>query len=261
MILKPKYNMPGKIAYLLLLLALPLFSLANDQTNMLFAKGNDQYAKAKYQEAVQTYQAILNDGYQSATVYFNLGNAYYKLGEIPSALLYYEKAHKLAPGDDDIIFNIQLTNLKTTDKVDAAPELFLTKWWEAFILCCSLGTLTVFSVLFFIAGFGILILYLFAPSVNIKKTSFYAGLTLVFLGLITILMAGNQVHYFASHRQAIVFNNAATVKSEPSAASKNLFVIHDGTKVDVLENNNGWMRIQLSNGNEGWIMATDAKEI
>jgi tetratricopeptide (TPR) repeat protein len=253
--------MMKKAAYILLLLTLPLLALGNDKVNALFTKGNDQYAKAKYKNAAQTYQSILADGYQSAVVYFNLGNAYYKQGEIPSALLYYEKAHKLAPGDDDINFNIQLANSKTTDKIDPTPDFFLNKWWEAIVLCCSISTLAVLSILLFLAGFGVFILYLFAPSVSIKKASFYSGIVLIALGLISVLMAGNQVHYFDSHHQAIVFNSSVTVKSEPGAAAKNLFVIHDGTKVEILESSNGWMRIKLSNGNQGWIMESDTKSI
>ncbi|RKR84944.1 SH3 domain-containing protein [Mucilaginibacter gracilis] len=250
-----------RITYLLLLLALPLISLANSETDALFAKANNQYSKAKYKDAVQTYQSILSNGYQSAAVYFNLGNAYYKLGDIPSALLYYEKAHKLNPGDDDINFNIQLTTLKTTDKIDAAPDLFLTKWWQAFVLCCSVTTLGWLSVLFFIAGFGVLIVYLFAATVSLKRGTFYTSMALLFLGLLSILMAANQVHYFTSHQQAIVFSNSVTVKSEPEKAAKTLFVIHEGTKVDVLENTNGWLRVKLLNGNDGWILPADVKEI
>lgn len=250
-----------RITYLLLLLALPFLSFGNDAVNTLFAKGNNQYAKAQYKDAVQSYQSILSDGYQSAVIYFNLGNAYYKIGDIPSALLYYEKAHRLTPGDEDINFNIQLTNLKTTDKIDATPELFLTKWWEAFILCCSVSTLSWLSILFLLTGSGALVVYLYASTISLKRGTFYTALTLVFLGLVTILMAANQVHYFASHQQAIVFSNSVTVKSEPGQAAKNLFVIHEGTKVDILETNNNWLRVQLLNGNEGWILVNDVKEI
>lgn len=250
-----------RIICLLLLAVLPLFALGDDKLNTAFAKGNSQYARAQYKEAIQTYQIILNDGYQSAAVYFNLGNAYYKTGDITSAILYYEKAHKLNPGDDDINFNIQLANSKTTDKIDEVPDFFGANWWNAFILFCSAGTLAVFSILFFLAGFGAIVVYLFTQSVSIKKSSFFAGIALVFLGLLTILMAGSQTHYFASHHEAIVFNNAVTVKSEPGQNAKNLFVIHDGTKVGILESHDGWMRIKLSNGNEGWMLMADAKAI
>jgi tetratricopeptide (TPR) repeat protein len=250
-----------RIIYLSLLLALPFFANAGDTEHTLFEQGNAQYAKSDFKGAVQSYQKILGEGYQSEAVYFNLGNAYYKLGEIPSALLYYEKARKLAPGDEDINFNIQFANLKTTDKVEDAPQLFLVNWWDSFILAFSANALAVFSVLFFIIGFGLLAFYLFTQSISFKKAAFYSGIILLLFGLITIFTANRQSQYFTDHHEAIVFSASVTVKSSPDNASKNLFVIHDGTKVQVVESNNGWMKIRLLNGNEGWITLADVKEI
>jgi tetratricopeptide (TPR) repeat protein len=250
-----------RFIYGIILISLPMFSLANNKADDLFKQGNEQYSKGNYKAAVQLYQDILNQGYQSTAAYFNLGNAYYKLGEIPSALLYYEKAHKLTPGDADINFNIQLCNLKTTDKIEAAPQFFLSKWWDSIVLGFSISTLAVLSIVFFILGFAVLSYYLFAVSVSLKKATFFAALSLLVVGLFIVLLAADQSHYFASHHQAIVFNNSVTVKSEPGQASKDLFVIHDGTKVDVLEDENGWQRIRLANGNEGWIKASDSKSI
>jgi tetratricopeptide (TPR) repeat protein len=254
--LKIKYSL-----YLLLLMAVPLFSRADDSTQTLFAKGNQQYAKAAYPDAVKTYQQILSSGYQSAVVYFNLGNAYYKLDDIPDALLYYEKAHKLAPGDADINFNIQLTNLKTADKVEQEPEFFVTKWWHGFILYFPVSTLAVLSILLLIAGFAVLILYLFTGSESVKKIAFYTGIVLIFAGLVSIFVTNRQAGYFDAHHQAIIFGSAVTVKASPDASAKPLFVVHEGTKVNLLQTNNGWIEIELPNGNAGWIAESDAKEI
>ena len=258
--LKPRYNPIKRGLYLLLLLALPLFSLA-DTNGSLFEKGNTAYAKAQYQQAVQTYQQILGDGYQSAAIYFNLGNAYYKLGDIPSALLYYEKAHKLSPGDEDINFNIQLVNLKTADKLEQAPDFFVTQWWDGFILLLSANTLSALSILFIIVGFLILILYLFTKSASVKRSSFYTGIVAIFLGLIFIFIANRQEYYFSSHHQAIIFGSSVTAKSTPDDNAKPLFVVHEGTKVNVIQKNDVWIEIELPNGNAGWIAAGDAKDI
>jgi tetratricopeptide (TPR) repeat protein len=252
--LKTKYSL------YLLLLALPLFSRA-DGTKTLFAKGNQQYAKSNFQDAVKTYQQILNSGYQSAVVYFNLGNAYYKLDDIPDALLYYEKAHKLAPGDEDINFNIQLTNLKTADKVEQEPEFFVTKWWHGLILYFPVSTSAVLSILLLLAGFATLILYLFAGSGFVKKLSFYSGIVLIVVALVGMFITNQQANYFNNHHQAIIFGSSVTVKASPDANAKPLFVVHEGTKVNLLQNNNGWIEIELPNGNAGWIAESDAKEI
>src|ERR1035437_3643299 len=147
MTLKMRFKMLKRALYLFIALILPMISFGNDSTQTLFAKGNASYVKAQCKEALTAYQQILDEGYQSAAVYFNMGNASFKSDDIPSALLYYEKAHKLSPGDEDINFNIRFANLKTTDKIDEAPEFFLANWWKALILSVSAGTLSVLSIL------------------------------------------------------------------------------------------------------------------
>jgi tetratricopeptide (TPR) repeat protein len=245
---------------LLLLLSLPLFSWSSDY-NVLYKKANDQYKKAQYQDAIKSYSQILDGGYQAEAVYFNLGNTYFKLGDIPSALLYYEKAHKLAPGDDDVNFNIYFANSKTADKVEPEPEFFVTQWWHSIMLSFSIGTLSVLIILCFIMGSGLLILYLFTHIISLKKLSFYIGIPLLFAGLIFIFIANRQEHYFNEHHQAIIFSGSVNVRSGPGDQAAALFILHDGTKVNILDNNNGWIKVQLANGNEGWIQQSDVKEI
>jgi tetratricopeptide (TPR) repeat protein len=256
-----KYSMHKRLFYLLVAVILPLLSFGNDDAGSLFKKANNLYAKSQYKDALNTYQQIVDDGYQSAAVYFNMGNAEFKMGDIPSALLYYEKAHKLSPGDEDINFNLRYANLKTTDKIDAAPEFFLSRWWQVFILSFSAKVLSVWSIIFILLASGSLILYFFANSVAVKKASFYGALALFFLGIFLIFIANRQLSYFDDHKQAIVFSNSVNVKSGPVDKSGTLFVIHEGTKVNILDSNNGWVKISLANGNEGWVKTTDVKQI
>jgi tetratricopeptide (TPR) repeat protein len=247
--------------YLVIWLILPLVSFGNDHAQALFAKGNAYYAKAQYKDALGSYQQVLDEGFQSAAVYFNMGNASYKSGDIPPALLYYEKAHKLSPGDEDIKFNIRFVNLKTTDKIDEAPDFFLANWWKAFILSFSVNTLSILSIVLVLLGSFVLIVYFFTNSVIIKKFAFYTSIILFCLCFLMIFMASRQVSYFNAHRQAIIFSSSVTIKNAPVERSGTLFVLHEGTKVNILENSNGWMKIRLANGNEGWIKTTDVKEI
>ncbi len=258
--LKTSYKLIRYGMCLLLVLCLPLFSQSSDY-GALYKKANEQYRKAQYQDAAKSYQQLLDGGYRSETVYFNLGNAYFKLGDIPSALLYYEKAHKLAPGDEDINFNIYFANSKTPDKVEPEPVFFVTQWLHNIILFFSIGTLSVLSVLFFIAGSGLLVLYLFTNIISLKKISFYTGILLFISGLLFVLIANGQVHYINDHQQAIIFSGSVNVRSGPDDQAATLFVLHDGTKVNILDKNNGWIKIQLVNGNEGWIPQSDSKEI
>src|SRR5690606_5719538 len=113
----------------------------------------------KYQEAINSFKEVLDAGYVSASLYYNIGNAYYKLDDIPSALLYYEKALRLAPGDEDIRFNIQLASLKTVDKIEDIPVFFLAQWWNAFILFFSIQTLAVLGILFLISTFILFVIF------------------------------------------------------------------------------------------------------
>jgi tetratricopeptide (TPR) repeat protein len=249
------------ITYLLLCIAMPLISLGQADVKALFAKGNQQYAGGHYKEALASYKQVLDAGYTSAPLYFNIGNAYYKTDEISSALLYYEKARHLSPADDDINFNIRYAYLKTTDKIEEVPEFFLSKCWHNFILCCSLGVLTWLSIALVLLASLVLICYLFTNSVTVKKLSFFTSLILFFLGLVTIFMGNRQAAYFDNHKQALIFSGSVTVKSTPAAAAKTLFLLHEGTKVDVLETNAGKIRIKLANGTEGWIGAGDVREI
>jgi len=256
-----KFSRLKKALYILIAFVIPSICFGADNVQSLFASGNASYNKGQYKEALAAYKKVFDSGYESAALYFNMGNASYKTDDLPSALLYYGKAHKLSPGDEDINFNIRFVNQKTTDKIDEAPEFFVAKWWRGFILALSANVLGWLSILLVLLASGILILYFFTGSVAIKKTSFYGALILFALGAFAIFIAGMQVRYFNGHREAIIFNPSVTVKSGPVEKAGALFVIHDGTKVDVLDDSNGWLKIKLANGSEGWIKAADAKEI
>lgn len=241
--------------------SLPLFCFGDSDAVKVFSQANALYGKGQYSAAIKDYKKLMDDGYASVSLYFNAGNASYKNGDIASAILYYEKAHKLSPGDDDINFNLKYANLKTVDKVDAAPEFFLARWWQGLILSLPLSVLSVLSIVLVLAGSAALVLYFFAEAVTIKKAAFYIAMALFISCLCAIFIAGSQSAYFADRRQAIVFTSTANVKSGPVERAGILFVLHDGTKVDILDSEGGWVKIRLANGNEGWIQQSDVQEI
>ncbi|WP_316789938.1 tetratricopeptide repeat protein [Pedobacter frigoris] len=249
------------ICLLLLVLGFPLFSMGNNKAEDFFLKGNKEYAKADYEGALKTYQQLLDDGYESAEVYFNIGNSNYKLGNMPSAILNYEKAHKLNPGDEDIELNLQLANLKITDKIEPVPEFFLATWWRSIVLFFSVSLWSILGIVTITLGFLLLIVYLFALALPIKKSAFYTGICLIFIGVLSIIMSEIQQAYFSRHQEAIVFAGTVNVKSGPDASQKTLFVIHEGTKVSIKNKNQNWIEVELPNGNTGWITLSDVKEI
>jgi tetratricopeptide (TPR) repeat protein len=227
----------------------------------LLAKGNEAYGKGKYLEASKAYEQVLALGYESAPIYYNLGNAYYKLDEIPEAILYYEKAYKLSPGDEDIQVNLQFANLKITDKIEAVPEFFVAKWWRGLVMGLSLHTWSVWAVVLFLLGFFALIIYLFARLPVAKRTAFYLGIFLLVAGLSALVLASAQQSYIEDTRHAIVFSGTVNVQSAPGDKQKTLFVIHEGTKVQIGQREQDWIRIVLPNGNVGWIEAAAVREI
>lgn len=258
--------------YLIAFIVLPLLSFANDQADALFAKANALYAngqkaadpKVAYQLALDLYKEVMIKGYQGPELYFNMGNANYKVGDLPSALLYYEKALKLSPNDEEIKANIRFVNTKINDKIEEVPEFFITEWWNnSVVLHYNLKTLSAWSLVFVLLGSALLIVYFFAHALMLKKSSFYGAVVLFALGIFTVFLGSRQVRYFENNRQAIVFSSTVTVKSEPSEASKSLFVIHDGTKVNLpgKGKNSDWIKVRLGNGNEGWMKVSDLKEI
>jgi len=250
-----------RILFLFFALALPIILWGWEPPQKLFENATQLYKKNRYKEALNIYEQIVEDDYRSSEVFYNMGNAYYKLGDIPSSLLYYEKAHKLNPRDEDIDQNILLANSKLTYKTEPVPSFFLTNWWYRFILMFSENTLSVFSAICWIAASISLIIYLFAPSVSQKKATFYIGMFLFVFGAFCIFITKKQSDYLDIHQHAIVFSNSVDVKSEPGSGSKNLFIIHAGLKVAVLQKEQGWFKIKLPNGNQGWIATNDAKEI
>ena len=256
-----KFSVIKRYLYLLAMLVFPLLSFGSDGASALFSKANALYAKGEYKDALAAYQQLVDQGYQSAAVYFNMGNASYKNDDIAPAVLYYEKAHKLAPGDDDINYNLKYVNLKTTDKIEEVPEFFITRWWHGFILSFSTQALGVWSIIFVLLGSVVMVLYFFARSVALKRVSFYGYILFFFMGVILIFVANRQLSYFEDHPEAIVFTPSVNVKSSPAENSNTLFIVHDGTKVNVLDNSNGWTKISLANGNEGWLKQGDVKGI
>jgi tetratricopeptide (TPR) repeat protein len=254
-----KYNQIKHIFCFFAMLILPALSFAGKQP--LFDKANELYSKGQYKQAAETYQRILDSGHESAPVYFNLGNCSYKEGDLPQALLYFEKAHRLAPGDDDINFNIHLVTLKTVDKIDEATEFFVSRWWKGFILDYSADGLATSAIILALIGSALLIWYFFAVAGGVKRFAFFSSVVFFFVAIGTLIIAGSQANYFSNNKQAIVFTSSVNVKTSPADAVSTAFVLHDGTKVNVLDSNNGWLKIKIANGNEGWIKESDVKEI
>ena len=231
------------------------------ESDTLFFRANNEYSKELYTNAVEHYLQIIDQGYESAELYFNLGNAYFKLDDIPSAILYYEKARKLDPNDEDINFNLNVANTKIADKIEPIPELFFQRWWRSVYNLFGANVWAKISVVGFILFFILLSFYLLSNFLVVRKVAFYTGVIIFFFTLFTFIVAYQKYNIIKHQKEAIVFTPTITVKSSPNLNSVDLFVIHEGSKVKIIEEVGGWYEIRIANGSVGWLPASSLKTI
>ncbi|PJA07442.1 MAG: hypothetical protein COX70_06595 [Flavobacteriales bacterium CG_4_10_14_0_2_um_filter_32_8] len=250
------------ISSIKLLIIFLLFSTASfAAVSEDFTIANKLYSEKKYEEAIKQYESIITADNQSTDIYYNLGNAYYKTNNIPSAILNYERALKLQPDNEDALFNLAMVNKLTVDKIDRLPELFIENSWSNLITSRTVDNwayscigLLFLSLLFFVG-------YLITRIVIIKKTNFYAGVLFFGLSMFCFLLAFQHNKIIKESSEAIIFISTTTIQSEPNENSEKLFTLHEGTKVKLLEESNAWSKIKLPNGNVGWIASKEIKNI
>jgi tetratricopeptide (TPR) repeat protein len=217
------------------------------------AQGNTYYNAARYDSAMIQYQAVVDAGYESSGLFYNLGNAYFKLKDIPSAILYYEKAKKLDPTDEDILRNIDVANNLIVDKIDQLPRIFIKAWWDSIYNLFNADSWAWISLCFLMLSLISIFFYLTTITLWIKKTGFFSGLILILFTILSFGLASQRYYYTKQANEAIIFAPTITVKSSPGGSSVDLFVLHEGTKVALLDGVIGWSKIKISNGSVGWL--------
>lgn len=232
---------------------------ANPDSLMQIA--NNAYNAGDYDSAIHVYQKIANKGLESAKLYYNLGNAYFKNGDVPSAILYYERAKKLAPNNEDIEFNINIANSMIVDKIERVPRLFYQRWWNYFYNMFNANAWAIIAIVsWFILVFFIGV-FILSKSRGARKIAFYFGLLFLLISVAVFGLAAQKYVNTREHNEAIVFTPTITVKSSPTMNAVDLFVIHEGTKVRVLDEVNDWVKIRIPNGSIGWLPAHSVKRI
>lgn len=226
-----------------------------------FEKGNNLYQKGQYQEAISVYEAILKSGQESAEVYFNLGNCYYKLNQVAPAVYNFEKALQLSPNDTEIQNNLAFAQKMTIDEIQEVPKVGFSKIISDFTSSFHYDTwawIAIAMAILFLIGF---VAYYFSYNTTLKRI-FFSGMIAFLLVLVISIFAGFfEKNRIANEKPAIVFADTLNVKSEPNLASQNAFVLHAGTKVIILEDLSNFYKIQLSDLKEGWVEKSAIKEI
>lgn len=227
----------------------------------LLQQGNTLYAKGDYAGAVAQYQTVVDNGYESSVLYFNLANAYYKTKNIKSAILNYERAKLLNPSDKDIDYNLELAKTLVVDKIEAMPELFFVSWTKWVCNRLTSGGWAIISLVSFLMGLVLLLFYLLSAKIIVKKLSFWVGTSVLVLSIGSFVFGYQARNVLTNRNTAIVFKAVVTTKSSPSESGTNLFVIHEGTKIEILDQIGDWREIRIADGNRGWVKASDIEKI
>jgi tetratricopeptide (TPR) repeat protein len=237
---------------LILLFTLCSFFIINAQDTR-FEDANTLYNQEKYSEAATQYEEILATDVASAKLYFNLGNAYYKMGQIAPCILNYERAQQLAPNDKDIIYNLELVQQHVVDQIEKVDDFFLSKFIKNIRATFSSNNWARFSIITFALFIILLLTFLLSHSSALKKMSFYLGILLIILSITSFSFSSSAKDNISMHNEAIVFAPTVTVKSSPNDNGTDLFVLHEGIKITITDKLEGWAEIMLSDGNKGWL--------
>jgi tetratricopeptide (TPR) repeat protein len=233
----------------------------SEELSSVFEEANRLYLEQKYDAAISRYESVIKNGFESGEIYFNLGNAYFKAGKIQNAILNYERAKRIMPNDDDVNFNLQLANIQLVDKVETIPELFIYRWAESLLTMFSLETMIWMIYSLFLAVLGSFSLFLFSRTYERKRYSLMSGMILSFFLLLGIANFLIQSYRESNSEFAIVMTDVANIKSAPDSKGNDLFVIHRGIKVQVLDSVNKWRKVRLADGKVGWIPEQEVEAI
>jgi len=242
-----------------IIIAFLFCGLGFSQNSQFFEEGNRLYNEAHYYEALDKYTQILDSGEHSAELYFNMGNAHYKLNNIAPSIYFYEKALLLKPNDKEIKNNIAFARNMTIDAIDKVPEIgfssVVNKWARSF----HFETWAKFSVGFSILFVLLFLFYYFSYSSFRKRFAFITSTICLILVFVTLGLTFHGQNLVEANQPAIVFAKESQIKSEPNLRSTEAFKLHEGTKVQVLDTVDNWKKIKIDDGKTGWVMNDDIK--
>lgn len=224
-----------------------------------FEKAEKLYRAGEYDKAIKEFESILSENEISSSVFYNIGNCYYKKSDYTKAILYYEKAAKYNPSDEDILYNLQITRLRLTDEVNS-NESGVSGWFFAVVNTRGADYWTWLTVLMSIAGTLFLFLMFFSTKISFKRISLATAFAAFAFSIVFYFFSSYQIAHFNADDEAVIISENAEARSEPDAASKPVFIVPAGMKVKILSEKEGWYEVIL-NSNVGWLKHEELEKI
>ncbi|MBN2000813.1 tetratricopeptide repeat protein [candidate division KSB1 bacterium] len=242
--------MTGSFLYIFLTVAV---SITPEMADQYFHQGNQFYQSQEYESAIESYSKAAEAGFESPALYYNLGNAYFKTNQIGMSVLFYERAKRLAPRDPDILFNLQIVQLYVVDKIELPPMFFAFEWWNRFKAMFSTQQ---------VAGVALTLYILFMVAVAVRfllrRESFRVFSRIFIVPLLILTVISAIIFFVRLHEdrhlvEGVILAEKVDVKSSPAVDATDVFALHEGSKVRIYESSGEFFRIELPNGNVGWI--------
>jgi tetratricopeptide (TPR) repeat protein len=231
----------------------PIVAGSQESASDKFNKGVILFSSGNYKEALQVWTEVYNTGYRSSNLDFNIGNANFKLNNVPDAILFYERAYLLNPTDEDINYNLQIARTLIVDRFQEIPELFFIKWYNFVSLILSTNTWARMSLISFIICLLSLSLYIYSSTYRHKVLGFWFAFSFLILSLTSFSFSYRNKMLVYDRHKAIISSPLVNGKSSPDNSGTDLFVLHEGTKVSIEDEVGEWLEIRLSDGNIGWV--------
>ncbi len=235
--------------------------VASAQNEEMFSQGIEFYKEAEYEKAVSVWNSILDSGEHSAALYYNLGNAHYKLNHVGPSIYFYEKALLLSPNDNEISNNLAFAQNKTIDAITPLPQNVFERWYSNFLGTFTFNGWAWTTVVLVMLFAGLFLAYYFSYTESKKRLYFITSLFALLFAIGSFSFAFLSFDKFTNNQSAILFAESSQVRSEPLMRSNVSFVLHEGTKVKIIEEDGDWKRIEIADGKEGWIPAADLKTL
>ena len=259
---KPNKKKTKPLVIIFLPLAMSLCFASAHAGTVSKVHADEAYNEEHYDEAIQLYEQLLSEKGPSADVYYNLGNAYYRIDSLSAAILSWERALRMQPSDDDARFNLQLANSKTVDKIAPEREMFFVTWYRSLVQAFSVDVWAVIALVSLAVALVLALVWFFAFSERLRRVSFTISAILLVLFLLSNLFAWQQQRALQRHNEAIVMVQSLPVKNTPAASGSDEFTLHAGTKVTITDDTmNDWKQIILPDGREGWVEAKNVEKI